>query len=82
MRHKLLLALALLLVLTAPASAQPAPASTPPAGFSVEAATRHYLDTLTPAQKARSDVYLEGGYWLQLWEVVYALGVAEHLGTH
>ncbi|QKG54546.1 M48 family metalloprotease [Hymenobacter sp. BRD67] len=44
--------------------------------FNVEAATQHYLDTLTPAQKARSDAYFEGGYWLQLWSVVYALGVA------
>ncbi|OGX82699.1 peptidase M48 [Hymenobacter coccineus] len=44
--------------------------------FDVEAATRHYLDTLTPAQKAKSDAYFEGGYWLQLWGLVYALGVA------
>ena len=77
MLPKLLLALALLLALFGPALAQPAaPVPTPPVGFSVEAATRHYLDTLTPAQKARSDAYFEGGYWLQLWEVVYALGVA------
>ncbi|MDO7885527.1 M48 family metallopeptidase [Hymenobacter cheonanensis] len=79
MVNKLLLLLALLLVtLGAPALAQPAPdspAQAPPA-FNVEAATRHYLDTLTPAQKAQSDAYFEGGYWLQLWEVVYALAVA------
>ncbi len=49
-----------------------------PAGpaFDVEAATQRYLNTLTPAQKAKSDAYFEGGYWLQLWDVLYALGVA------
>jgi len=73
MRNKLLVLLALLFsVLAAPA--QPAP--TPVAPFNVEAATRHYLDTLTPAQKAKSDAYFEGGYWLQLGAVVYALAVA------
>jgi STE24 endopeptidase len=74
MVNKLLLLLALLLAaLGPPALAQPAPAA--PA-FNVEAATRHYLETLTPAQKAKSDAYFEGGYWLQLWDVVYALAVA------
>lgn len=77
MVHKLLLLLALLvLALGAPALAQPGPAASPQPAFNVEAATRHYLDTLTPAQKARSDAYFEGGYWLQLWDAVYALGVA------
>ncbi|MGI4741738.1 MAG: M48 family metallopeptidase [Janthinobacterium lividum] len=73
MLNKLLLLLALFFsVLAAPA--QPAP--TPVASFNVEAATRHYLDTLTPAQKAKSDAYFEGGYWLQFWDMVYALAVA------
>jgi STE24 endopeptidase len=44
--------------------------------FNVEAATRAYLDTLTAAQQAKSNAYFEGGYWLQLWSVLYALGVA------
>ena len=79
MLHKLLLSLLLLLSTLAAPAAQPAPAGaapTPAAAFNVEAATRHYLDTLTPARKAKSDAYFEGGYWLQLWEVVYALAVA------
>jgi STE24 endopeptidase len=79
MANKLLLLLALLLaVLGTPAVAQPAPVgpAQPQTAFSVEAATRHYLDTLTPAQKAKSDAYFEGSYWLQLWSVVYALAVA------
>ncbi len=79
MLNKLLLLLALLLSALAAPAAQPAPvgaAPTPAASFNVEAATRHYLDTLPPAQKAKSDAYFEGGYWLQLWDVGYALAVA------
>lgn len=76
---KLLLLLALFFACVVASATTPlAPADTArtrPA-FNVEAATRHYLDTLTPAQKAKSDAYFEGGYWLQLWNVVYALGVA------
>ena len=56
----------------APATAV-APAVAP---FNVEAATQAYLNTLTPAQRAKSDAYFEGGYWLQLWGILYALGVA------
>jgi STE24 endopeptidase len=79
MVNKLLLLLALLLgALGTPALAQPTLASSAQAqpAFNVEVATRHYLDTLTPAQKAKSDAYFEGNYWLELWGVVYALGVA------
>ena len=60
--------------LASPVWAAPELADT--ASFQVEAATRHYLNTLTPTQKANSDAYFEGGYWLQLWEILYALGVA------
>jgi STE24 endopeptidase len=44
--------------------------------FDVEEATRSYLDRLTPEEKERSDSYFEGGYWLQLWGLVYSLAVA------
>ena len=44
--------------------------------FNVEAATRAYLDQLTPAQKARSDAYFEGGYWIQLWQYLWGAGIA------
>lgn len=44
--------------------------------FDVEAATQRYLDMLTPAQKAKSDAYFEGGYWLLLWGVLYDVAVA------
>jgi STE24 endopeptidase len=48
-----------------------------PAGrqFSVEAATRAYLDRLSAQQKARSDAYFEGGYWLQLWQFLWGAGI-------
>ena len=47
-----------------------------PEPFDVEAATQAYLSRQSPEQKARSDAYFEGGYWLQLWGFLYALGVA------
>ena len=60
--------------ISAPLTAPPVAA--PGALFNVEAATQAYLNTLTPAQKAKSDAYFVGGYWLELWGVIYALGVA------
>ena len=53
----------------------PAATNSRPA-FNVEAATRDYLNQLTPAQKARSDSYFEGGYWLQLWQYLWGAGIA------
>src|SRR5580692_11454847 len=53
-----------------PAAAQSGP------GFNVDAATRAYLDTLSPAQRARSNGYFEGGYWLILWDFLYGAGVS------
>lgn len=69
---------------TAPATNMPAAgtptasaaAPVPAAPFDVEAATQAYLNTLTPAQKAKSDAYFEGGYWLQLVDLLYGLAVA------
>ena len=56
--------------LQVPAAALPGP------DFDVERATQAYLDLLNPEQKARSDAYFEGGYWLELWQVIYALVIA------
>lgn len=56
------------------AVAEPAPA--PASAFDPEAATRAYLERLTPEERARSDAYFEGGYWLILWSFLYGLGVA------
>jgi STE24 endopeptidase len=38
------------------------------AAFDVGAAVDAYLAKMPPAQRARSDAYFEGGYWLQLWD--------------
>jgi STE24 endopeptidase len=46
------------------------------AHFDAEAATAAYLKTLTPAAKARSDAYFEGGYWLLLWDFLVGLLLA------
>jgi STE24 endopeptidase len=39
--------------------------------FSVDGATRTYLQKISPQAKARSDAYFEGGYWVQLWSYLY-----------
>jgi STE24 endopeptidase len=36
--------------------------------FNVDAAVDAYLAKMPPAERARSDAYFEGGYWLQLWD--------------
>ena len=36
--------------------------------FDVRAAVEAYLAKMPPAQRARSDAYFEGGYWLLLWD--------------
>jgi STE24 endopeptidase len=52
-----------------PEAARPGP------GFDVERATQAYLALLTSEQRARSDAYFEGGYWLGLWQFLYGLAV-------
>jgi STE24 endopeptidase len=51
----------------------PAAARTGPA-FDVDAATQGYLDLLSPQQRELSDRYFEGGYWLQLWDLLWNAG--------
>lgn len=41
-----------------------------------QAATRAYLDRLSPEAKARSDAYFEGGYWLLLWNMLLGVAIA------
>jgi STE24 endopeptidase len=36
--------------------------------FDVNAAVEAYLAKMPPAERARSNAYFEGGYWLQLWD--------------
>ena len=47
-----------------------------PASFDPVAATQAYLAKLSSEQRARSDAYFEGGYWLQLWGFLYGAAVA------
>jgi STE24 endopeptidase len=56
-------------VTTVPAAAQASP------NFNVEAATDAYLAQIPAASKARSDAYFEGGYWLILWDFLYASAI-------
>lgn len=54
-----------------------------PSVIGVEAATQVYLDTVPVEQRARSDAYFEGGYWLILWRFLWsslAMLVLLHLG--
>ncbi|HYX52053.1 MAG TPA: M48 family metallopeptidase [Candidatus Limnocylindrales bacterium] len=56
-------------VVTVPADAQARP------GFNADRATEAYLAEIPPQAKARSDSYFEGGYWLILWDFLYAVAV-------
>ena len=74
-------ALALIALTSVGSSQSVSAADTPPsvmaAGhFDADTATASYLATMTPAARARSDAYFEGGYWLLLWDLVIALLLA------
>jgi STE24 endopeptidase len=43
--------------------------------FDVNAAVETYLAKMPPAERARSNAYFEGGYWLQLWDFLSAVVV-------
>jgi STE24 endopeptidase len=47
-------------------------AAQPSDHFDADAATEAYMAMIPPAAKARSDAYFEGGYWLILWDFLYA----------
>ena len=53
-----------------PAAAQPSPQ------FNADAATDAYMAMMPPAAIARSDAYFEGGYWLILWDFLYASAIS------
>lgn len=63
-------------VTSSPPTATATAATSSSGHFNVDAATRAYMNELTPAQRARSDAYFEGGYWFILWDLLWALGVA------
>jgi len=64
--------------LSAQETASPSPATVPiPTGIADPgAATRAWLDTVPPEEKARSDTYFEGGYWLILWNFLVTAAIA------
>jgi STE24 endopeptidase len=51
---------------TSSALASSASGSAP--AFDVNAAVETYLAKMSPAQRARSNAYFEGGYWLSVWD--------------
>ncbi len=54
-------------VIEVPPEAQPSP------NFKAEAATNAYLAEIPADARARSDAYFEGGYWMILWDFIYAV---------
>ena len=52
------------------------PAAAQPSGhFDANAATEAYMAMIPPAATARSNAYFEGGYWLILWDFLYASAI-------
>ena len=90
MKRLMLLGLAALMLLSistayaAPAVDTSKPGASPaaaadvsaPKHFDADAATREWLDTMSPEARAKSDAYFEGGYWLVLWDFVVAVIIA------
>jgi len=56
-------------VIQVPPEAQPSP------HFDAIAATNAYMAQIPADKTARSDAYFEGGYWLILWDFLYAVAV-------
>src|SRR6476646_3229892 len=57
-------------------SPSPGPVAIPTGIADPAAATRAWLDTIPPDEKARSDAYFEGGYWLILWNFLLTAALA------
>ena len=50
-------------------------AAQPSAHFNADAATEAYMAMLPPEATARSNAYIEGGYWLILWDFLYGSAI-------
>jgi len=57
-------------VIQVPAAARPSE------HFDADAATNAYLAEIPASARARSDAYFEGGYWLILWDFLYAAAIS------
>jgi STE24 endopeptidase len=75
MRLVVLVAVCGLGLTAAPSAPVIPPSAQPYEHFNASVATDAWLATIPPAQKARSDAYFEGGYWLTLWDFVYGAAV-------
>jgi STE24 endopeptidase len=53
----------------------PSPGNATISAIDPEAATRAWLATIPPEEKARSDAYFKGGYWLILWNFLVSAGI-------
>ena len=83
-KQSILLVIALCLVATGALAAEELKAPTPPpaaivsaddpGAFDPAAATQAWLNTMPANERAKSDAYFEGGYWLILWN--FLLGAA------
>ena len=67
--------IALLLLAQLQLAPPPPPATGASGSIDPVAATRAYLDQLPADEKAKSDAYFEGGYWLSLWSFLWTAGV-------
>jgi STE24 endopeptidase len=76
LRHAFLLLLCFCALAVAQPSLQIPEAAQSGPHFDPETATRAYLNTFKPAEKTRSDSYFEGGYWLILWDFLYASAIS------
>ena len=81
MKNRFLLLLFIILPVTSTFSQEKdtsltATASVAAVQFDPVKATDQYLNSLTPEEKAKSDSYFEGGYWLILWSMLMEIVVA------
>jgi STE24 endopeptidase len=79
MMKKILLSLMLMLAAlcaSAQAPAPQAPAAAQAVPLDPIAATRAWIDTIPAAQRAKTDAYFEGGYWLLLWSALISVASA------
>lgn len=79
----LVVTLLFFLTLSSPLAAQnasPSPTTAPAPSLAPDAdpatATRAWLDTVPADQRAKSDAYFEGGYWLILWKFLLVAAIS------
>jgi STE24 endopeptidase len=61
---------------TSTVEVKPLPPTAASAAFDVEKATNAYLARVSGEARQKSDSYFEGGYWLILWDALYAIAVS------